>query len=205
MHNHCTLWLGVGVAFYSSLKHSHMFRISLSLTKHFSLLFSGDGFDNDLNRIGTNTNKCTHTELLRNEYGPVVYAKWKQCNQTNNKKAVKSTFQCVYEYVCVLFASTPFIPTHLVAAPTATAATAVLLLLFFYRCTFSDRIRTHKISLGCVYRSFFQFGLCLSPFHAKPSQAKPSHAIAVYSSVLCIRFYCNHCMLKPYTITHNVY
>lgn len=102
MHNHCTLWLGVGVAFYSSLKHSHMFRISLSLTKHFSLLFSGDEFDNDLNRIGTNTNKCTHTELLRNEYGPVVYAKWKQCNQTNNKKAVKSTFQCVYEYVCAV-------------------------------------------------------------------------------------------------------
>lgn len=45
---------------------------------------------------------------------------------------------------------------------------------------------------------FFQFGFCLSPFHSIPF-----HAMPCTLWVLCICFYCNHCMLKPYTHTRT--
>lgn len=39
------------------------------------------------------------------------------------------------------------------------AVTVVFVAIYFYHCTFSERNRTHKISLGCVYRSFFHISV----------------------------------------------
>lgn len=49
--------------------------------------------------------------------------------------------------------------THTSGGNCGISVAAIVVAIHFYHCTFSDRNQTHKISLGCVYRSF---SMCLS-------------------------------------------